>query len=487
MEGFSAEQLTEEGQALVAEAENEAQEALALLQHARRTLREAREKQHQVKLSRQYFRPGANRGPSGATSSTGSSRPSHWGGSKGTGARDDSKMMCLKCGKIGHRAANCPQKEQQANHTEETAESAPFICFSEMALSATTDEISFSEAALSATMSEAMMTTQEAMRKGWCVIDGGATRTLGSMVALQSVVDCNTAQTGQTKVLKVATDRRPTFSFGNSSENTCVSTMELGVQAGNKEGKLTVHALDAGSGPVLLSVASLRSLGAIVDFAEDLVVFRNLDAKRIIQAKRSQSGHQLLPLCGDMYEHSSEAKQPIQNLRDFIPSGQLLPRSAPERQRKVRFVESGRDATEDQSGDNFSSKLRSEGSGVSVFHSSLEPHKGMIVKNQGTTIKRDLTLPNNSSPCGSNQQASSTPRHDRTQHEPEHDDQGSAAGPPTRSWRGATRRVDGDGVTGSIVRAGSVVDGADESGSSQDRTPKVGGPHQTRRGPRSRR
>ena len=79
-----------------------------------------------------------------------------------------------------------------------------------------------------------MMTTQEAMRKGWCVIDGGATRTLGSMVALQSVVDCNTAQTGQTKVLKVDTDRRPTFSFGNSSENTCVSTVELGVQAGKK-------------------------------------------------------------------------------------------------------------------------------------------------------------------------------------------------------------------------------------------------------------
>ena len=70
---------------------------------------------------------------------------------------------------------------------------------------------------------------------------------------------------------------------------------------------------------MLLSVASLRSLGAIVDFAEDLVVFRNLDAKRIIQAKRSQSGHQLLPLCGDMYEHSTEAKQPIQSLRDFIP------------------------------------------------------------------------------------------------------------------------------------------------------------------------
>ncbi|CAE7350905.1 unnamed protein product [Symbiodinium sp. CCMP2592] len=264
-EGFAAEQLTEEGQALVAEAEEEAQEALALMQQARRTLREAREKQHQVKLSRQYFRSGANR------SGTGTSRASTWASSRGAGPRDDSKMTCMKCGKVGHRASNCTQKEQQAQHTDET-ESAPFICFSEAALAANTNE--------------ELMTTQEAMKKGWCVVDGEATRTLGSMVALQSVLDCNAANLGQTKLLKVDTERRPTFSFGNSSENTCVSTVELGVQAGTKEGKLTVHALDAGSGPVLLSVASLRSLGAIIDFSEDLMVFRNLDEKRIVQAKR---------------------------------------------------------------------------------------------------------------------------------------------------------------------------------------------------------
>ena len=215
-------------------------------------------------------------------------------------------MVCLKCGKVGHRAANCSQRDQQAQHAEERTEEAPFVCFSETALAAEGP-------------SENVMTTQEAMKKGWCVVDGGATRTLGSMVALQSVVDCNTAKTGQTKLLKVDTSRRPTFSFGNSSENTCVSTVELGVQAGAKEGKLTVHALDTGSGPVLLSVASLRALGAIVDFSEDLIVFRHLDAKRIIQAKRSQSGHQLLPLSGDMFEHSVEVSQPVPSLKAFIP------------------------------------------------------------------------------------------------------------------------------------------------------------------------
>ena len=304
-EGFNAEHLSEEGQALVAEAEEEAQEALAALHQAKRTLREAREKQHQVRMSRQYFRPGSGRISQGTTASS-SGRTSS--GSQGK-PRDDSKMICLKCNKMGHRAANCPQREQQAQHTDETAENAPFVCYGEMALSAQDVE----------TKDQPLMTTQEAMSKGWCVVDGGATRTLGSMVAVQNVLDRNAEETGHTKLLKVDTERKPIFSFGNSSENQCMSTIELGVQAGAKEGKLTVHTLDAGSGPILLSVSSLRALGAIVDFSSDLMVFTNLDPRRIVQARRSQSGHQLLPLCGDMFEHSFQATRPILSLKDYLP------------------------------------------------------------------------------------------------------------------------------------------------------------------------
>ncbi|CAE7275475.1 unnamed protein product [Symbiodinium sp. CCMP2456] len=220
MEGFAAEQLTEEGQALVAEAEEEAQAALAALHQARRTLKEARERQHQVKLSRQYFRPGSTRAPSSSSTSSMATRSTSWGRGRGFGARDDSRMTCLKCGKVGHRAANCSQPEQQAQHVEEQTESAPFICYS--------------EAALSATPREDTMTTHEAMTKGWCVVDGGATRTLGSVAAVQSVLDQNARQTGNTKLLQVDTSRKPTFSFGNSSENQCVRTVSLGVQAGSQ-------------------------------------------------------------------------------------------------------------------------------------------------------------------------------------------------------------------------------------------------------------
>ncbi|CAE7224258.1 hypothetical protein AK812_SmicGene8929 [Symbiodinium microadriaticum] len=71
--------------ALIAEAETQAQEALATMNEARRTLKEV------VKQNRKYF------GDSGSRGSTSSQDR----------VRDDSILDCLRC---GHRAATCPQK-----------------------------------------------------------------------------------------------------------------------------------------------------------------------------------------------------------------------------------------------------------------------------------------------------------------------------------------------------------------------------------------
>ena len=62
----------------------------------------------------------------------------------------------------------------------------------------------------------------------------------------------------------------PTFGFGNSSRNQCISTAKVQIQAGDKKGILQVHALEEGQGPVLLSISTLRALGAIIDFEKDL-------------------------------------------------------------------------------------------------------------------------------------------------------------------------------------------------------------------------
>ncbi|CAE7781523.1 unnamed protein product, partial [Symbiodinium necroappetens] len=183
-EGYMLDNLNEEGQALMTEAEEDAQQALAVIQQARRTLKEARARQQQVKLSRQYFRNGPPR--TGTSASSGPPRPGSGSSWRPGAPRDDSRMVCLKCNKVGHRAANCPQKESSSSQAqmadEQDVEHAPFICYSEQALSASEET--------------AYMTTQEAVKEGWCVLDGGATKTLGSINAVQNVIDKNMEDDG---------------------------------------------------------------------------------------------------------------------------------------------------------------------------------------------------------------------------------------------------------------------------------------------------
>ena len=79
----------DEGFALLGEAEDVAQEALAMMERGRRTLKEARQKQHQVRMSRKYYR--TNFKPSGSTSAVAS----------GT------DQKCFRCG--GPHKTSCPK------------------------------------------------------------------------------------------------------------------------------------------------------------------------------------------------------------------------------------------------------------------------------------------------------------------------------------------------------------------------------------------
>ncbi|CAE7358286.1 nphp3 [Symbiodinium sp. CCMP2592] len=273
--GFIAEEeFTEEGMALWSEAGVEVESAMAAFQQARRTLREARAKQHNVKMSRQYYRGGQ-------------------------GPRSDANMICLNCGQKGHRASNC--KNAPSNPPKRDKESAPFVCYAEEAeinklpapeapmvgYAKASDEQAPTESALGTGVPTAV-----AVQQGKCVVDSGATRSIGSVKALEHLMRRNTVVSGDAGVEKVDTTDRPTFNFGNSSEDTCSSTVEMRLRAGELHGKLRVHALNVGEGPILLSVATLRALGAIIDFGSDLMCLRELDCQKLIQLERSATGHQ---------------------------------------------------------------------------------------------------------------------------------------------------------------------------------------------------
>ena len=89
------------------------------------------------------------------------------------------------------------------------------------------------------------------------------------MVAVEKIISLNKYKHGTSRLADLDLENRPTFGFGNSSKNQCVSTASLEVHADGKPGQVEVHALDAGAGPVLFSIESLRALGAIIDFSEE--------------------------------------------------------------------------------------------------------------------------------------------------------------------------------------------------------------------------
>ena len=287
--------LTEEGWALLGEAQDEIDQAMVMVQQGKRTLREAREKQHQVKMSRKYFR----------TSYRGSSNYS----------KPDKAHTCLRCGNTGHRTANCPKSASTTASASVTEEAAPFICYAEDEDAAVLSQDPEDQAEA---FSIGGITTMEAVQQGKAVIDGGATKTLASVSALEKIMEINCAKKGASGIDHVNLDERPAFGFGNSSRDQCVSTASLAINADGRDGRLKVHALNRGEGPLLFSVESLRSLGAIVDYENDLIVFRKLNDQKVIPVERSCTGHQLLPMTDDWYAKAMPTQRPVPDLRTFI-------------------------------------------------------------------------------------------------------------------------------------------------------------------------
>lgn len=81
---------------------------------------------------------------------------------------------------------------------------------------------------------------------------------------------------------------------------------------------LRVHALDQGSAPILISVETLRRMGAIVDFRDDVAVFTAVNGERLVHLKRSQAGHQLIPLTSDFMHDSEQLSKAVTSLRELV-------------------------------------------------------------------------------------------------------------------------------------------------------------------------
>ena len=176
---------------------------------------------------------------------------------------------------------------------------APSVCY--------TDGVGESFALQACAEGPGSLTTAEAVAEGKAIIDCGATKSLGSAHALEQVM--RLSNNGQSAV---DVSNRPVFGFGNSSEDRCVSTIHLKIQADGRPGLLQVHALDKGTAPILLSVSSLKALGAI-----KISPRNHVNPQQLLTLEESRAGHFLLPLVGDLLEKAVTTRKPIPKLSSF--------------------------------------------------------------------------------------------------------------------------------------------------------------------------
>ena len=162
------------------------------------------------------------------------------------------------------------------------------------------------------------ITTLEAIDQGKAILDCGATRSIGSVYAIEKLMEMNVRAKGTSGVVSVDTNNRPVFSFGNSSMNQCASTVKMGITAGNRSGAVQIHALDHGQGPILLSVEPLGMLGAMIDFQAKMVVLRNIDATKILPLEQTATGHLVVPLSEDLLAKALNAVQKAPGLDQFL-------------------------------------------------------------------------------------------------------------------------------------------------------------------------
>ncbi|CAE7713156.1 unnamed protein product [Symbiodinium sp. CCMP2456] len=182
-------------------------------------------------------------------------------------------IKCFRCGG-NHLRRDCPQAA-----SGNTGDQRVHFVFSAVDDKATAepdakdDDTAATEASL--------LALDEIVAIGKAIIDGGVTSSLGSEEALQQVAMLNWKATGRDSI-EIVPEERPSFRFGNNAQHTCLSTALLRLPISCKASHMRVHIHDIPGQPVLLSVKSLRALGAVIDFSNDQAVFKALDPKAVV-------------------------------------------------------------------------------------------------------------------------------------------------------------------------------------------------------------
>ena len=221
---------------------------------------------------------------------------------KGVGKRSIPEFNgdCMRCGKYGHKARNCPQREQKqdsgkgsAHYVESSQAETSYVCVENVhvgniyATGATNADF---KAILDSGASETIVGV-DTLQELWTMLDD-----LGFDARKEIIID---------------RDLRKTFVFGNSAMSEAIGLAKVTVGLFGKEKQIEVHVIE-GSAPFLLSSKFMYENNIVVDFREGLVTMNVEGPEEDIQWKkleRAPSYHLMMSILDFPERQKKEDKE----------------------------------------------------------------------------------------------------------------------------------------------------------------------------------
>ena len=231
--------------ALATAQQEEEAEALASLATANRTLREAQDKQHQVRMARGSFlqqqlqRDRTNKRP---------------------------ERKCVICNGP-HWASQCPEK--QGKPSEKKGETTAHTTYGEFSMAIHTETSMFAQ--------------EDGLETGEALIDCGATKSMGSWEALDGLARMNGQRHGSTR-FSLDRTKKTWYMFANGTRQQSEGEVAFKVNAGGRTSECKINCFNTSGVSILLSVHC--QMGASIDFSTGAAFFRHLADQPFVQLER---------------------------------------------------------------------------------------------------------------------------------------------------------------------------------------------------------
>ena len=231
-----------------------------------------------------------------------------YGGPARAAVGDPSYSGCFICGDKNHDFRSCPKRASARSGKGTRPGHVNFVdaqvfFFGEVRGEKEGEILAIEEIPGVWTEDEVFQTSMDDPRivpeAGYAVVDSGATETVASLPALESLMNLRAKARGYVESEVVTDVPAKRFKFGNGEYAYSSSYILLPQIVGDNAVQLGVVTMDVVGVPLLLGIKTLPRLKAVLDFDRCLAVFTAVDSGLAIELRRSRSGHLLIDLKGD--------------------------------------------------------------------------------------------------------------------------------------------------------------------------------------------